>query len=581
MSSQETLSITKLQRMCARSEYLDESDIHMNDKTVSWDGNILYYKNKKPVATGNEFLIPIQVKGKEYNVLPETDNIGYPVEMKDLKNYLKNGGVIFFVDAISKTEDKEKMYAKILLPVDIMNVLKGKEGQGHVTVHLDYIETIQELEKLCVLFNANRPKQAMLGIGTIIPDYENITNFTISTLPSKYTNLAIAIAKSPFKYFYTKKDGVDIPVVLNDTVTSTESELLIKIDDKINRKYPVRHIYALDETIARISELIEIVLAEKIQKIHIRCLECADLNFESVYQAAQIIVAISSAEKATLESLELGKEFLEEIKSSISERFLEYYKRIIKLGKILEELNIKRSYFRTKEVLNAEETIYFLKSGLLETKVVELPFHTTEDCGIYKQIIGHKKILLEYEKVEKNSYIIRNYLEEGKCIAIFVNYLDGEELKINRWFALREADISEMLFDENNLLKAMKEIDEREADQLLFLVFDCLKAYDKKKNERMLRLSEKLFEIVTEYLEDTIVLTINKLQIIARRRELNAEEKKILTQYKYSENILVRCCACILLKQVDEFDMHMQQLSLREKEELYNWPIVSLLPDNE
>ena len=43
MSSQETFSITTLQRMCAMSEYLDESDIHMNDKTVSWDGNIIYY----------------------------------------------------------------------------------------------------------------------------------------------------------------------------------------------------------------------------------------------------------------------------------------------------------------------------------------------------------------------------------------------------------------------------------------------------------------------------------------------------------------------------------------------------------
>ena len=73
MSSQETFSITTLQRMCARSEYLDESDIHMNDKTVSWDGNIIYYKTKKPASTGNEFLIPIQVKGKEYNTLPDSD----------------------------------------------------------------------------------------------------------------------------------------------------------------------------------------------------------------------------------------------------------------------------------------------------------------------------------------------------------------------------------------------------------------------------------------------------------------------------------------------------------------------------
>lgn len=124
MSSQETFSITTLQRMCARSEYLDESDIHMNDKTVSWDGNIIYYKTKKPASTGNEFLIPIQVKGKEYNILPDSDSISYPVDINDLKNYLKNGGVIFFVDAISKTEYNDKMYAKILLPVDIVHIMK-------------------------------------------------------------------------------------------------------------------------------------------------------------------------------------------------------------------------------------------------------------------------------------------------------------------------------------------------------------------------------------------------------------------------------------------------------------------------
>ena len=170
MSSQETFSITTLQRMCARSEYLDESDIHMNDKTVSWDGNIIYYKTKKPASTGNEFLIPIQVKGKEYNILPDSDSISYPVDINDLKNYLKNGGVIFFVDAISKTEYNDKMYAKILLPVDIVHIMKGKEEQGSITVHLNHVKTVRELEELCVLFKENRPKQAMVGVGKSIPD---------------------------------------------------------------------------------------------------------------------------------------------------------------------------------------------------------------------------------------------------------------------------------------------------------------------------------------------------------------------------------------------------------------------------
>ena len=475
--------------------------------------------------------------------------------------------------------DKEKLYAKILLPVDITNIMRGKEKQGHITIYLDYIETIRDLEELCVLFNANRPKQAIMGIGTPIPDYEHIDNFTVSTLPSKYTNPAIAIAKSPLKYFYTKKEGVDIPVVLTNIVTSTERELLIKIDEKINCKYPVQHIYKIDETITRISELIEIVLEEKVHKIYIRCVECSDINFESVYRGAEIILAASSAESMLIENLDLGVVFLKEIKSAISENFLDYFKRIIRLGQILENLNIEKKFFRTKEVLEAEQTIYFLNLGLMETKMVKLPFHTEEDCGLYKQIIGHKKLLLEYERVEEKGYVIRNYLEEGKRIAILSSCSDGENFRISNWFALREADISEMIFDEKNLLKAMKDINEREVDQLLFLIFDCLKAYDKKKDSRMLSLAEKLFQIIEEYLDDVILLTINKLQIVARKRELNSEEKKMLIQFKYSKNISVRCCACILLGQFDEFDIHIQQLSSREKEEFCNWPIAALLPN--
>lgn len=242
-------------------------------------------------------------------------------------------------------------------------------------------------------------------------------------------------------------------------------------------------------------------------------------------------------------------------------------------------MNIEKRLFRTKEVLKAEQTIYFLKLGLIETKMVELPFHTEEDCGLYKQIIGHKKLLLEYERVEENGYIIRNYLEKGKRIAILASCSDGENFRISNWFALRDPDISEMIFDEKALLKEMKGVNKKDVDQLLFLIFDFLKAYDKKKDNRMLSLAEKLFEIIAEYLNDTILLTINKLQIVARKRELNTEEKKTLVQFKYSENISARCCACILLGQFDEFDIHIQQLSSREKEEFYNWPIASLLPN--
>ena len=55
----------------------------------------------------------------------------------------------------------------------------------------------------------------------------------------------------------------------------------------------------------------------------------------------------------------------------------------------------------------------------------------------------------------------------------------------------------------------------------------------------------------------------------------------MLMPFKYSSNILARCCVCVLLGQFDELDIHIQQLSAEEKEEFYNWPIASFLPSKE
>lgn len=213
-------------------------------------------------------------------------------------------------------------------------------------------------------------------------------------------------------------------------------------------------------------------------------------------------------------------------------------------------------------------------------RVLSLPFQTDENCGLYKQIIGRRKLLLEYEKIQEDGYIIRNYLKDGKRIAIFEDIPDGKTQKISRWFALRDEDIYQMIFDENDLLEAMNKISEEEIDQLLGLILDFLKAYDKERDRNILSLAEKLIDILGKYSMNSTILTINRFQIIARKRELELEERKTLAQIKYSENIFARCCACILLKQFDEFDIHMQQLSATEKEEFYSWPIVSLLSDS-
>lgn len=580
MGSQETFSVTELQRMCEMSEYLDGKDIHMNDKTVSWDGNIIYFKNKKPTVTGNEFLIPVQVKGKEYKTLPDKNRISFSVETVDLKNYLKNEGIIFFVIAIEKCSYRTKMFAKILLPIDLVGIMNDKEEQGSITIHLNYIETVKELEEICSFFNENRPKQSYINIQNFNPKSEDMSEFTVSILPSKYRNPAIAIVKNRMKYLYLKKGNLEIPLVATDFITSTEGKIKIKIDEEVNQEYTVKRIFSAASTTLLIGKVVEVNYLEDEGQIKISCRDCSNINFQNVYEIAKMIVAFFIGQKIIIENLQLDESNVNQIKSSFSKEFVEYYKQVIKVGNMLDDLKISKSLFTTKEILDAENVLHFLKMALLDNQIVTLPVHKA-NCGIVNQIVGKKILILEYEIVQENRYIVRDYMRDGKRISLFGETIDYEQILLNNYFALLNNDVGVVIFDEQSLLDAMSKIMVAEVPYLINLFLKFLEAYDKGKKRRMLMIAEKLFNILEEKAtSDDELLIINKFQIIARKRKLKENEIEEILPIKYSANCLARCCACILLGQKMEFEMHLKKLSEQEKVELYSWPIMSLLPSD-
>ena len=91
---------------------------------------------------------------------------------------------------------------------------------------------------------------------------------------------------------------------------------------------------------------------------------------------------------------------MNQIKSSFSTEFIEYYKKVIKIGYMLEELKISKSLFTTKEILDAENVLCFLKEALLDKHIVTLPTQKA-NCGIINQIVGKKVLILEYEMVQE------------------------------------------------------------------------------------------------------------------------------------------------------------------------------------
>ena len=86
---------------------------------------------------------------------------------------------------------------------------------------------------------------------------------------------------------------------------------------------------------------------------------------------------------------------------------------------MVDELKISKRLLKTSDAMSAEQSLLFLKRALIEKSIVSLPFAKGEECNIYKQIIGEKRLLLEYEK-SGDGYIVRNFLEAGKRFAILV-----------------------------------------------------------------------------------------------------------------------------------------------------------------
>ena len=102
----------------AQAEMLStKEDIKTNDKSPSWDGDIYIYSKEGKKKEDLLGIIHSQVKGKEVDTL-STGEITFQAEVSDLKNYLNNGGTLFFVVEIDPN-DNRKIFYSTLLPIKL------------------------------------------------------------------------------------------------------------------------------------------------------------------------------------------------------------------------------------------------------------------------------------------------------------------------------------------------------------------------------------------------------------------------------------------------------------------------------
>ncbi len=105
----EELSVHAVMQLFLTTGLIDVSDIKSNDKTPSWDGSITLYNDESRKKDNIYGRADIQIKGHEVKKDElSKESIQETVSVADLKNYIKEGGVLYFI--VNLTEFGNSVY---------------------------------------------------------------------------------------------------------------------------------------------------------------------------------------------------------------------------------------------------------------------------------------------------------------------------------------------------------------------------------------------------------------------------------------------------------------------------------------
>lgn len=588
---QENFSVGAVRNLCALSKHLSGQDINYNDKTISWDGNIIYFSGKKGIKIGKEYSIPVQIKGKRVKQFDDTAT--FRIDKNDLDNYFNNKGVVFFLVEILD-DGVSKIYAKLLLQVDIIQLLSNNKNKKTVLVKMEGIQNYKELEGMCSIYINNANKQSVLidnpnifeNIGNFLDSSDKPVSFNVS-LSNDLENYRpeIAMLRSKYAYFYLNKNGVKIPMNIDFKSIKVKNETITRfcIPNTYEDDLIVEYVYSRDATEIIIQKIFRFHIESKDKRMSLHIINGRDFEFNIVYKASQFILNFLE-----FKGMLIGDELLIEDESAYSEiknyfnkpEFVEYHKLIVSLGGMLEELNISKDYFITGDLLDDSKRLYELYD-LLTLKLYLNVNDKSRDMQIGKFKVAKQIFFLQANKNSNGKYEAIDLY--GSKWNLLVNNDEDLNYKISsNWLYIEPEYIPNSLIDREKMIKELSE-DTKLGDDPMFgrlteYILALVNNYDKSHRRRNIEFAGRLLNIVKKCSGETDDVIINYLQIKKRISKLDDIDKEKLLVLKNGTNSIAVCCACILLEQWDMYRKIYMDLEVGEKEDFCSWPIYNLIP---
>lgn len=589
MADIETLATGTIEKLISKTDYLVPY-ITKKDKGPSFDGYICAYRKKGGNHSKNDCLGQawVQIKGCMCKNI-ESERKKFSVSLTDMRLYLQEGGVLFFVVYIAEDEDGEFIYYSKLLPYDLKKELQKHGGQKSVSIDLKpFPQNRVDVSDLVINFIRDRDKQRVAIHSEDVTVSQLETNGKMNSLSLGYSSTCIN-DNFPMDYlmnhdFYVYADigyGLEIPIEHIDRFESATTIVQRKIcvknkqyysSYKIQYKKGMRQIcFGEALKLTEYTEDLKLKIDFKPEGTLGQCINDEEFLLDAI-ENNEIII-----DERPLRITKNVDRLLEKINPDKLKANLQYLRKI---KDILLRLHVKKELQFNSIEKKDELNIRRLISAIDENNLVEL-----KDTGkiIGKYTIGNIKLLMFAIK-DKDSGLFKMYDFFDSPIEAKGISPDNKEFASTPCVHLTAENLLE--FDNIDCDIIMERI--RKVfytiyfeNQLTNFLLQIIKAYDLNglPSIKYMKLARQINEYIkTKSLaQDKSNIILNDMQLKKRENQLSSQDVEminvVIRKAMTLQNERVLAGAYLLLDRQEEARKHYNLLAKEERKEFDQFPI--------
>ena len=593
----EIIATSSIERLISRNSYLKPA-INNNDKIPVWDGDVIVYGTKDPNKKKINLIgrVPVQVKGHKVENISDSKlkGIKFRVNKEDMRKYITDGGVIYFVVYID--DDTQKIFYNALLPLDLERLIKRYDKQDSFEIDFKPLPIGEiELADIFLDFIKNRKKQQ----GTLIPeilytdDIERFRNeiqefkFSYSTVEPKGTIPFRELTTRDF-YLYAKPKGIGNPIPfekVSNAIINIQDEFAISVGKKIY----------YDNAYVQWEKGQSRIICGKSVKINIINTDKSNSRAGTVNFNINIIFKGTLNEQ--LNDLYFMQALIENEELTIGEHSIPYgnfkfdkNENLFERISDLELLKQRLEHYGVKTDFNlesiTEEDDFKISFLMDENPSMEIFKINIVKVGTLRLEIANISILLFVEEnIEEGHFEVESFFESLRNAKYRLNETN-EEIEISQFLIL---DKKGLLADNINSQKIIEDIKKHHSGNknisyINAFLLEAIKAYDEcSPQQSELRylienLSKWLYE---ESKEDYIFLNLAQVKYRLGTLEAYDVDRIIAIGNLDRHNIETQAGVAILLNKEEEAEALIADMNSEQKELFMSYPIYHLLKNND